>query len=63
MSDQPTSLCIYTYVGMPDMDAATECPSCGFDALLAFPFYFLSASGVSVAGHAPACARCAEDER
>lgn len=51
----------YVQVGMPDIDAAVECPACGFDALLEFPCYLLSGLGVTTLGVVLACARCAAE--
>lgn len=45
-------------VGDPNLDDATECPKCGFDAVLTFPISVLSESGVSSFGTWAGCARC-----
>lgn len=45
-------------VGQPDMDEATECHDCGFDAVLTFPISIISEAGVTSFGTYKACARC-----
>ncbi len=51
----------YIVAGDPDLDAASECPDCGFDALLTWPLYSLSENGVSEFGVYKACVRCYEE--
>lgn len=53
---------VYLSVGTPDLDAATECPGCGFDSLLAFPLHTLSVYGVGTIGTFNACPRCYEGD-
>lgn len=52
----------YIVVGEPNVDAAEECPTCGFDAVLAFPLTSMNESGVGPFGTYKACMRC-HDER
>ena len=42
----------------PKPTEATECPTCGFDAVLTFPTFLISASGVGPFADVAACARC-----
>jgi hypothetical protein len=52
----------HVMVGLPDMEAAEECPDCGFDTMLAFPLTVITEEGVGPFGSYRACARC-YDER
>jgi len=56
------TLVFHVVVGDPETDTARECPDCGFDALLDFPLYVITAEGVGRFGTCRACARC-YDER
>lgn len=46
-------------VGDPDLEHQTECPACGFDAVIRFPVYALTALGVALLPETwAACLRC-----
>lgn len=54
---------LHFIAGEPDPDEQpTECPSCGFDAVLTFPVYAADHAGVGLAGKVPVCLRCASEE-
>lgn len=55
------TLVFHVVVGDPKTDAARECPNCGFDALLDFPLYGITAEGIGQFGTFHACARCYEE--
>lgn len=46
------------FIVVGDPDAATECPDCGFDAVLSFPLTSISEMGVGSFGTYTTCARC-----
>lgn len=49
-------------LGDPDPDQhPTECPNCGFEAVIRFPVHVMSDDGVSPWGVVPACLRCFND--
>lgn len=48
----------YLVVSEPTSFDGTECPVCGFDAVVLFPLTLISDSGVTPWGHAARCTRC-----
>lgn len=48
-------------VGIPDLRQPSECPDCGFDAVVRFPIHALSEMGVSDMGTMSACTRCYDE--
>lgn len=56
------SVICHIIVGDPETNAAEECPSCGFDAVMVFPLTSMSLNGVGPFGQYRACVRCADLE-
>ena len=53
----------YIVVGDPDTSCPSECPDCGFDAVLAFPLTLVGENGVGPFGTHKECARCYEERQ
>jgi hypothetical protein len=52
----------YLVIGDPELPG-TECPTCGFDAVVVIPIHLLTTCGVSSFGEWRGCIRCRDMER
>ena len=57
-----TSVFGYIVFGEPDMDQATTCADCGFDAVAIFPLTSLTSEGVGPFGTYATCLRCLSEQ-